>query len=168
LACECMLEDGAQPCEIDSAMKSFGFPMGIFEMQDLAGLDIGWSARKRRAPTREATERYVDIPDLICEQGRYGRKTGSGYYLYSDGKTATPDKWVEDLIVSESNRKGIKRTSLSENKIMDTILLAMQSEGRNILAEGIAQSSDAIDVVMVLGYGFPRWRGGPMFLDQKH
>jgi len=168
LACECMLEDGAQPCEIDSAMKSFGFPMGIFEMQDLAGLDIGWAARKRRAPTREATERYVDIPDLICEQGRYGRKTGSGYYLYSDGKTATPDKWVEDLIVSESNRKGIKRTSVSENKIMDTIILAMQSEGRNILAEGIAQSSDAIDVVMVLGYGFPRWRGGPMFLDQKH
>ena len=164
---EYMLEDGALPADIDTAMKSYGFPMGIFEMQDLAGLDIGWAARKRRAHTRDPSERYVDIPDLICEANRFGRKTGAGYYKYNDGKTAEPDRWVEDLIVSESNRKGIARKNMPNEIIIENILSTIHREGQDILAEGIAETPEAIDVVMVLGYGFPRWRGGPMFQCQS-
>ena len=139
-------------------------PMGIFEMQDLAGLDIGWAARKRRAATRSASERYVDIPDRICEQGHFGRKTGRGWYLYGeDGKPARNPE-VEALIIAASARKGIPRLSFSEEAIMARILGCMQSEGAAILAEGIAASREDIDVTMVNAFGFPRWMGGPMFM----
>ena len=158
-----MIEDGALPADVDRAMRDFGFPIGVFEMQDLAGLDISWAMRKRRAAARDPNERYVEIADRLCEQGRFGRKTGRGWYLYS-GKTAEVDPEVTALIQSESARKGITRKPLSDDDIMACILSAMQAEGRAILAEGIAAKSSDIDVVMVNGYGFPRWRGGPMFM----
>ena len=159
-----LLEDGALPHEVDAAMRNFGMPMGIFEMQDLAGLDIGWAARKRRAATRPASERYVDIHDRICEQGHFGRKTGRGWYLYGeDGKPARNPE-VEALIIAASARKGIPRLSFSEQAIMARILGCMQSEGAAILAEGIAASREDIDVTMVNAFGFPRWMGGPMFM----
>ena len=121
--------------------------------------------RKRRVATRNPAERYVEIADRLCEAGRFGRKTGKGWYRY-DGKLAEVDAEVTALIEAESARKGITRTALSSDEIMARILATMQAEGRAILAEGIASQSSDIDVVMVNGYGFPRWRGGPMFMDR--
>lgn len=162
--CEYMVEDGAWPQEVDAAMRAYGYPMGIFAMQDMAGLDIGWAARKRRAPTRPASERYVSIADRICELGRFGQKTGSGWYNYPEGsRRGEPDPVVEQIIREESEKAGISRRDFTAEEIMDRILGAMVREGQAILDEGIAASSEAIDVVMVNGYGFPRWRGGPMF-----
>ncbi len=166
-ACEYMLEDGAMPHEIDAAMTDFGFPMGIFTVQDMSGLDIAWAMRKRQAKTRPKDMRYVDIPDRLCEMGRLGRKTDKGWYDYSKDPKGSRDPIVENLIISEANRKGITRQSLTSEKIIDIILTTMQQEGQKILGEGIAQNAQAIDVVMINGYGFPRWRGGPMFMVAK-
>lgn len=162
-ACDAMIEDGALPSQVDAAMRDFGFPMGIFEMQDLAGNDISWAMRKRQAATRDSSARYVDIPDKLCELGRFGRKTGAGWYSYETGK-ALEDPLVTELILSESARKGITRRHFTFSEIITEILEVMQAEGRKILDEGIANSAADIDVVMINGYGFPRWRGGPMFL----
>jgi 3-hydroxyacyl-CoA dehydrogenase len=107
-----MLEDGALPAEIDAAMRDFGFPMGVFQMADLAGLDIGWAMRKRQAATRDPAERYVEIADRICEIGRLGRKTGRGWYDYGSDPKGLPDPWVTELIERESARKGIARQTL--------------------------------------------------------
>jgi 3-hydroxyacyl-CoA dehydrogenase len=161
--CEYMLEDGALPWDIDAAMTDFGLPMGIFQMQDMAGLDISWAMRKRQATTRDPDLRYVEIGDKLCEMGRFGRKTGRGYYLYEDGKSGVPDPDVEALILSESNRKGISRRAIKGDEIMERVLRAMHAEAGKILAEGVARHADDIDVVMVNAYGFPRWRGGPMY-----
>lgn len=162
--CDYMIEDGALPAQVDSAMTAFGFPMGVFAMQDLAGLDIAWAMRKRQAATRPADQRYVEIADRLCEQGRLGRKTGKGWYDYSADKSGETDPEVTALIESESARRGITRADFTDEQIIDRILGVMQREGAMILEEGIAQSADAIDVVMVNGYGFPRWKGGPMFM----
>ena len=156
-----MIEDGALPWEIDAAMRAFGFPMGLFEMQDLAGLDISWAMRKRQAATRSVEIRYVDIADRLCEAGRFGRKTGQGWYRYEDAR-GIPDPVVEALIMESSKRQGIQRRAFSAEEIMQNLLDEMQSQGAQIVSEGIAASQDAVDVVMVNGYGFPRWRGGPM------
>ncbi len=163
---EYMLEDGALPWQIDAAMTGFGLPMGLFQMQDLAGLDISWATRKRQAATRDPAQRYVDIGDKLCEQGRFGRKTGRGYYLYDDAGKGRPDPEVEALILSEAQRKGITRVPLTEGEIMARLLGAMQAEGTAILNEGIADRAEDIDVVMVNAFGFPRWRGGPMYMQK--
>lgn len=159
-----MIVDGALPHEIDAAMKEFGFPIGVFEMQDLAGLDISWAMRKRRAATRDPSERYVTVADQLCAQGRFGRKTGQGWYDYSQNHKGEIDPAVTAIIEQESLDTGLKRSPLTTKAIMARILHRMQAEGDAILDEGIAQSAEAIDVVMVNGYGFPRWRGGPMFM----
>ena len=160
---EYLIEDGALPHQVDSAMKNFGFPLGIFEMQDLAGLDIGWAMRKQLTDAEKNDTRYVDIADKICETNRFGRKTGSGYYKYEDGKTALRYEWVEELIIAESARKGIVRRPFTDSEIITTILQRLSNEANSILQERIADSPEAIDVVMVNGFGFPRWRGGPMY-----
>ncbi len=165
-ACDHMIEDGAMPEEVDAAMRAFGFPMGIYQMQDLAGLDISWAMRKRRAATRDPHERYVAIADRLCEMGRFGHKTGAGWYRYVDGK-ATIDPTVTALILETSKAKGIQRKRMTEDDIMAQILATMRAEAKAILEEGIAKSADDIDVVMVNGYGFPRWRGGPLFMGQE-
>jgi len=148
-AAEYMIEDGALPWEVDAAMREYGFPM------------IAWAMRKRQAATRSADERYVDIADRICEQGHFGRKTGRGWYLYTDGK-ASPDPAIEALIIESSERQGITRRAFSSDEIIETLLNAMRSQGTQVVEEGIAASPEAVDVVMINGYGFPRWRGGPM------
>lgn len=159
-----MIEDGALPHEVDAAMREFGFPMGVFQMQDLAGLDIAWAMRKRRAMTRPTQERYVAIADKLCEAGRFGRKTGQGWYDYRTDPKGTVDPEVTRLVKAESSSRGITRTALSKEEILQRTLGAMQSEGQAVLDEGIAATPEAIDVVMILGYGFPRWRGGPMYM----
>ncbi|WP_210880275.1 3-hydroxyacyl-CoA dehydrogenase NAD-binding domain-containing protein [Roseovarius autotrophicus] len=160
---EYMLEDGALPWEIDAAMENYGFAMGIFRMQDLSGLDISWAMRKRRAATRDPAERYVDIGDRLCEAGHFGQKTGRGYYRYGEDGRAQRSAETEALILAESARKGIARQPVPETEIMARLLAAMQDEGACVLDEGIAQSAADIDVVIVNAFGFPRWKGGPMF-----
>ena len=164
--CEYMLEDGALPHQIDAAMVEFGFPMGLFAMQDMAGLEISWATRKRLAPFRDPSERYVALGDYLCEMGRFGKKNGFGWYRYDENGKAQPDPDVDALVIAESAKKGITRRNFTHPEIIDTILAAMRDEGNKILAEGIANSPDAIDVVMVNGYGFPRHKGGPMYLSR--
>jgi 3-hydroxyacyl-CoA dehydrogenase len=161
--CEFMLEEGALPAEIDAAMRAFGYPMGLYEVQDLSGLDIAWAQRKARAATRPADERYARIADRLCEAGRLGRKTGRGWYDYASGK-AEVDPEVTAIIEAESARAGFARRAFAADEIMTRILDVMQREGQAILAEGVAESGADIDVVMLSGYGFPRHKGGPMFL----
>ena len=160
-----LIEDGALPWEVDKAMRDFGYGMGIFEMQDLAGLDIGWANRKRLAPFRDPSERYVAIADRLCELGRFGRKTGSGWYNYETGK-AVPDPDVEEIIAKEREKKQIEKQFLSADDIMNRILNAMQLEAQKVLNEGIAYQASDIDVAIINGYGFPRYKGGPMFMLQ--
>ncbi len=164
--CEYMLEDGALPWEIDEAMMSFGMPMGIFQMQDLAGLDISWAMRKRQAAIRDPGQRYVHIADKLCEMGRFGQKTGRGWYIYQDN-VRMRDPEVEALILAESERKGITRRSMDHDQVIARILARMQEEGRAVLNEGIAQRAEDIDVVMVNAFGFPRWRGGPLYMASR-
>ncbi|WP_246667076.1 3-hydroxyacyl-CoA dehydrogenase NAD-binding domain-containing protein [Agrobacterium sp. T29] len=161
--CEFMLEEGALPSEIDTAMRNFGFAMGIFEVQDMSGLDIAWAQRKAKAPSRSGGERVAHIADRLCEAGRFGRKTGKGWYDYASGKPVLDDE-VKDIIFDESKRAGISRRPFTEADIMSRIILTIQKEGMAVLKEDIAENAGDIDVVMVNGYGFPRHRGGPMHM----
>ncbi len=159
-----LIEEGALPQEVDQAIEEFGFAMGPFRMSDLAGLDIGWAIRKRQAATRSSDERYCRVADLICEMGRFGQKTGSGFYKYEAGKRqAIPDPKIDQLIVKESSEKGISRRQISAKEIVDRLMYSLINEGAKILAEGVAERSSDIDVIYSFGYGFPRYRGGPMF-----
>jgi 3-hydroxyacyl-CoA dehydrogenase len=156
-----MIEDGAMPWDVDKAVESWGMAMGPFRVMDLAGLDISWAMRKRQAATRDPNERYVAIADRICERGWFGQKTGRGWYIYEDGKPK-PNPDVEAIILDESAKKGIARRAIAPDEIQKRILYAMINEGARILEEGIARRPLDIDMVEVHGYGFPRWRGGPM------
>jgi len=159
-----LLEEGALPQQVDKVMYDFGMAMGPFAMSDLAGLDVGWRIRKRQAATRPKDERYSAIIDKICEQGRYGQKTGAGVYKYEAGdRTPHPDPEVEEIIINESKEKGIERREISDDEIRDRLLYALVNEGARILEEGIALRSGDIDIIYIYGYGFPVYRGGPMF-----
>lgn len=154
---ERLLLEGALPQDIDGALTSFGFPLGVFGVTDLAGLDISWRMRKAQGAKAE-------IADQLCEMGRFGQKTGKGFYLYEAGsRTPKPDPEVEALIVATSKRLGIERRELTREEILERLLFPMINEGARILEEGIAQRSGDIDVIWVYGYGFPIWRGGPMY-----
>jgi 3-hydroxyacyl-CoA dehydrogenase len=157
-----LLEEGALPQQVDRALEAWGMAMGPFRTLDLAGGDIGWSVRKRRA--REQPDRpYSAIPDRVCESGRFGQKTGAGFYRYPDGRTAQVDPSIDELVLSESARLGIIRRSISDAEIVDRCLLTLVNEGAKAIAEGIAYRPVDIDIVYVNGYGFPAERGGPMF-----
>eukprot|EP01037_Dinobryon_pediforme_P009350 gene9349-9430_t len=159
--CDFALEDGALPHEVDRALESWGMAMGPYAVADLAGLDIGWAQRKRLAPTRDPAARYVPIADWIAEKGHFGQKTGAGYYLHREGKREN-DPEVTALVERASAERGITRQPVSAERIQTRVLAAMANEGARILGEGIAQRPSDIDVVLVHGYGFPAWRGGPM------
>ncbi len=162
--CEFMLEEGAYPEEIDTALEAFGFAMGPFAVADSSGLDIAWRMRQRRAATRDPKERYVEIPDRLCEAGRLGRKTGAGWYKYAEGaKRGEPDPSVRMLIDSVSAAKGIMRRSFSAPEIQNRVLVTMVNEAALLLQEGIAARASDIDLVLVNGYGFPNYEGGPLF-----
>jgi 3-hydroxyacyl-CoA dehydrogenase len=158
-----LLLDGCQPWDIDAAMRGFGMAMGPYETQDLSGLDIGHSARKRLNWAERSDVRYVPVADrLVEEDGRLGRKTGAGWYDYA-GSKATPSDHVEMRVRAASDDAGVTRRSLSADEISDRLVTAIIAEGFAILDEGITAQSSDIDLVEVHGYGFPRWRGGPMF-----
>jgi len=159
--CEYALEDGALPQEVDAALEAYGFAMGIFAVFDMAGLDVDWSDRKRKAATRDPHERYVPVFDWICERGHFGQKTGRGFYIHQDGKRM-PDPEVAALIERASAARGITRHAVAAEDIQRRVHAAMVNEGAHVLSEGIAARPSDIDVVLVHGYGYPAWRGGPM------
>jgi 3-hydroxyacyl-CoA dehydrogenase len=151
------LIEGALPHEIDAVMVNFGFRMGPFAAGDLAGLDIGWRIRKQ-------TGASAPVADALCEQGRFGQKTGKGYYVYAPGARAgAPDPEVEHIIEGISERLKVTRRKISPEEIVDRLIFPMVNEGARILAEGIAARASDIDVIWANGYGWPAWRGGPMY-----
>ncbi len=162
-AADYMMEDGASPYQIDQAVCDFGYPMGPFQVSDLAGGDIGWATRKRKVASRDPNARYVHIADRLCERGWFGQKTGRGYYLYPDGaRTGTPDPEVEAIIAQERAKAGITPRRFSNEEIIRRYLAAMINEGANVVHEGIALRPLDVDVTLLYGYGFARYLGGPM------
>jgi len=158
-----LLADGALPYQIDAAMRDFGMPMGPYELQDLTGLQIGWANRKRQAPTRPKEQRYVPIADQLCELERFGQRSGKGWYRYEQGnRTPIRDHEVEAIIVAYSKSQGIEHREFSAAEIQDRLMAVLANEGALIVNEGIAETTAAVDMVKLHGYGFPRWRGGPM------
>jgi 3-hydroxyacyl-CoA dehydrogenase len=158
-----LLDAGVLPQQIDRALEAFGFAMGPFRVADLAGNDIGWAIRKRlyvEFPDRP----YSKIPDRICELGRFGQKTGAGWYDYKPGeRNALPSDVVTTIIQEESNRLGLAPRKIGDQEIVERALYSLINEGAHLLEEGIAQRASDIDVVYIAGYGFPDFRGGPMF-----
>lgn len=158
-----LLDEGALPQQVDKAMEAFGFAMGPFRMGDLAGNDIGWAIRKRRYVEKPHMT-YSKTADLVCELGRYGQKTGAGWYDYKPGdRAAYPSQVVDELIEKHSKALGIARRAISDEEIVERLVYALVNEGAHILEEGIAAKASDIDIVYLAGYGFPIWRGGPMF-----
>ena len=162
-AADYIMEDGASPYEIDEAVRGFGYPMGPFQVTDLAGGDIGWATRKRRAATRDPKARYVEVADRICERGWFGQKTGRGFYLYANGaRTGMPDPEVLAIVDAERAKKGVTPRKFTPEEIMRRYMAAMVNEGAKVVEEGIALRPLDVDVTFLSGYGFPRYRGGPM------
>ena len=159
--CEYLLEEGASPYDIDAAMQQFGFALGPFAVADISGLDIAFAQRQQRAPHRPPNERYVVIPDLLCEVGRLGRKASRGWYDYKDGK-AQPSDEVLAIIAHERARKGLIAAQLRPDAIQARVLAVIVNEASKLLDEKVALRASDIDVVMVKGYGWPQWRGGPL------
>jgi 3-hydroxyacyl-CoA dehydrogenase len=162
-AADFLLEDGASPAQIDGAMRHFGFPLGPYQVLDLAGLDISWARRKRLAATRDPAARYVTIGDRLCEAGHLGQKTGRGYYRYDGSRHATEDPDALAIIAQAREDAGVVARKIGRDEILLRCLTAMANEGARILGEGIALRAGDIDVAMIAGFGFPRWEGGPMF-----
>ncbi len=154
---ETLILEGAPPHQVDKVLTDFGFPMGPFAMGDLAGLDVGWRIRKGRGVKSP-------VADRICELGRFGQKTGAGYYRYEEGnRTPIPDAEVEKIIVDIATAQGLTRRPISDEEILQRLLYPMVNEGAKILEEGLAIRASDIDVIWVYGYGWPVYRGGPMF-----
>ncbi|MCT9071806.1 3-hydroxyacyl-CoA dehydrogenase NAD-binding domain-containing protein [Cupriavidus gilardii] len=162
-----LLDEGALPEQVDKAIEKFGFAMGPFRMGDLAGNDIGWAIRKRRAVEKPDIQ-YSKTADLLCEMGRFGQKTGAGWYDYKPGdRKPYPNHQVNEMIVQHSKDLGITRRKISDEEIVERLVYALVNEGAKILEEGIASKASDIDMVYLTGYGFPLHRGGPMlYADQ--
>ncbi|HXN55924.1 MAG TPA: 3-hydroxyacyl-CoA dehydrogenase NAD-binding domain-containing protein [Myxococcales bacterium] len=158
-----LLEEGALPRQVDRALEQWGMAMGPFRMADLAGNDVSWYIRKRRYAERPGTKKEV-IADRLCELGRFGQKTGAGWYRYEAGKRdAIPDPLVDELILGYAKESGIARRKIGDEEIVQRCIFALVNEGAAILEEKIAQRASDIDLVYLAGYGFPPFRGGPMF-----
>ncbi|MEF2265842.1 3-hydroxyacyl-CoA dehydrogenase NAD-binding domain-containing protein [Janthinobacterium sp. LS2A] len=158
-----LLEEGCLPEQVDKAVEKFGFAMGPFRMGDLAGNDIGWAIRKRRYVEKPDVT-YSKTADLLCELGRFGQKTGAGWYDYKPGdRKAYPSEQVNAMIIQHSADIGVARRKISDQEIVERLVYALVNEGARILEEGIALRASDIDMVYLTGYGFPLFRGGPMF-----
>ncbi|HSI52488.1 MAG TPA: 3-hydroxyacyl-CoA dehydrogenase family protein, partial [Ramlibacter sp.] len=162
-----LLDEGATPQQVDKAIEKFGFAMGPFRMGDLAGNDIGWAIRKRRA-TERADMKYSRTADKLCELGRFGQKTGAGWYDYQAGKRdAIPSELVNKMIEDHRKELGITPRKISDEEIVQRLVFALVNEGARIVEDGIASRASDIDMVYLTGYGFPMQRGGPMlYADQ--
>lgn len=161
---EFLLKEGASPAQVDEALTAFGMPMGPFAARDLAGLDIGWARRKSQAAQRNPTMRYSRVGDLICEKGWFGQKTGKGFYLYEAGSRGpAPNPAVEKIIRRTAEEDGIERREIDDDEIVQRCLFQVVNESALLLDEGIAARTSDVDLAWIAGYGFPRWRGGPLF-----
>lgn len=171
-----LLEEGATPELVDQALEEFGFAMGVFKMGDLSGLDIGWRVRKGEGLAQPGMasgqtsrvrqgRRYSPIGDLLCEQGRFGQKTGRGWYQYEKpgSRVARPDPWLRSFLEEYRARHGLVARRIDHQEVLERCLYSLINEGFRILEEGIASGPEDIDVIYVLGYSWPRHRGGPMF-----
>jgi 3-hydroxyacyl-CoA dehydrogenase len=157
-----LLDEGCTPAQVDKAIEKFGFAMGPFRMGDLAGNDIGWAIRKRRA-VEHPDMKYSRTADLLCEMGRYGQKTQAGWYDYQAGKRdAIPSPVVVEMIEKHRAALGITPRKIGDDEIVQRLVYALVNEGARILEEGIASKASDIDMIYLTGYGFPVWRGGPM------
>jgi 3-hydroxyacyl-CoA dehydrogenase len=163
---EYLVEDGAEPHEVDGAIEAFGMAMGPFAISDLAGLEIAWARRKRQAATRDPGERYVEIADRLCKAGRFGQKNGLGWYKYVDGNRMV-DADVTTLIAELRASKNIVQQPFSQQDILDRLLSAMAEEGQRLLDTGVALRASDIDLVLINGYGFPAHTGGPMYITRR-
>ena len=159
-----LIEEGAFPEQVDKVIYDFGFPMGPFALSDLAGIDVGWRVRQHREPSRPKHLRYSEIADRLYEMGRYGQKTRKGWYNYEEGsRIPIPDPEVVDLVVRTSKELEIDRREISDEEILQRCIYPLINEGARILEEGIVQRASDLDIVWLYGFGFPRYRGGPMF-----
>ena len=157
-----LLDEGCTPAQVDRAVEKFGFAMGPFRMGDLAGNDIGWAIRKRRY-MEKPDMKYSKTADLLCEKGRFGQKTGAGWYDYVPGKRdAIPNAEVEQMIAAHRDSLGIQPRKISDEEIVQRLVFSLVNEAAHILEEGIANKASDIDIVYIFGYGFPPYRGGPM------
>jgi 3-hydroxyacyl-CoA dehydrogenase len=158
-----LVEEGAEPQDVDGALYKFGMAMGPLAVGDLAGLDVGWRIRKEHAHLQKPGVRYPKVADRLCEMGRYGQKTGAGWYKYDENRNRIPDPEVDALIEQVAAEQGIKRRKVSEEEIIERTQYALINEGAKILEEGIALRAVDIDIIYINGYGYPAWRGGPMW-----
>lgn len=160
---EFLLEEGASPEEVDAAMLDFGLPIGPFAVGDMSGLDIAWARRKRLAATRNPDQRYVTVPDTLCELGRFGKKTGAGWYHYANGAArGTPDPQVGAIIDAARAEKGIIPRAITAQDIQLRVLGSMVCAAALVLRAGVADRASDIDIALTEGFGFPRWLGGPL------
>jgi 3-hydroxyacyl-CoA dehydrogenase len=158
-----LVEEGAAPQDVDGALYKFGMAMGPLAVGDLAGLDVGWRIRKEHAHLRKPGVRYPIVADRLCEMGRYGQKTGAGWYRYDENRNRIPDPEVDALIEQVAAEQGINRRAITEDEIIERTQYALINEGAKILEEGIALRAVDIDIIYINGYGYPAWRGGPMW-----
>jgi 3-hydroxyacyl-CoA dehydrogenase len=162
-----LVEEGATPEQVDAALTGFGMAMGIFAVDDMAGLDVAWRVRQELRQFSEPGARKPLVADRLCEMGRFGQKTGSGWYRYGDDRKAIPDPEVHALIERLAAEAGIARRTFTSEEIIERTIYALINEGARVLEDGVAQRASDIDVVYLTGYGFPAYRGGPMFYADR-
>jgi 3-hydroxyacyl-CoA dehydrogenase len=158
-----LVEEGATPQQVDRALTQFGMAMGIFEVDDMAGIDVAWRVRRELGHFSEPRARKPLVADKLCEMGRYGQKTRKGWYMYGEDRKPAPDPEVLRLIRESAREAGIAQREFTDEEIVERSLYGLINEGARILEEGSAQRAADIDVIYINGYGFPAWRGGPMF-----
>jgi 3-hydroxyacyl-CoA dehydrogenase len=162
-----LVEDGATPEQVDGALTGFGMAMGMFAVDDMAGLDVAWRVRQELGQFSEPGARKPLVADRLCEMGRFGQKTGAGWYRYGADRRPIPDPDVHALIEQVARDAGIPRRAFTDEDILERTIYALVNEGARVLDEGFALRAADIDVVYVNGYGFPAWRGGPMFYADR-
>jgi 3-hydroxyacyl-CoA dehydrogenase len=156
------VDDGATPEQVDRALTDFGMAMGVFAVDDLAGIDVAWRVRQELGHFTQPGARKPLVQDLLYTLGRYGQKTGKGWYVYGEDRKPASDPDVLALIESAAKAAGLVKRHVSDREIVDRLLFILINEGARILQEGFALRSSDIDVIYLNGYGFPSWRGGPM------
>jgi 3-hydroxyacyl-CoA dehydrogenase len=162
-----LVEDGATPQQVDNALTSFGMAMGMFAVDDMAGLDVAWRVRQELNQFSEPGARKPIVSERLCEMGRFGQKTGKGWYMYGDDRKPQPDPEVLTLIEQLALANGIRRRTFTNDEIIERTIYALINEGARVLDEGYALRAADIDVIYTNGYGFPAWRGGPMFYADR-
>jgi 3-hydroxyacyl-CoA dehydrogenase len=162
-----LVEDGATPEQVDRALTAWGMAMGIFAVDDMGGLDVAWRVRRELRQFADPGVRRPLVADRLVEAGRLGQKTGRGWYLYGDDRKPQPDREVVDLIERTAAEAGIRRRAFTDEEIVERTIYALINEGAKVLDEGFALRAGDIDVIYMNGYGFPAWRGGPMFYADR-